>query len=134
MDGVTFSNTGGAANTALAVSLDSVAEVKVLMSNYQAEFGRMSGANVQILSKSGTREFHGRASYFKRHEQFNANNFFNNRNGALKPRYRYNMMNYSIGGPVFIPGKFNRRREKLFFFWDSSEESVGEFWLGQLAK
>ncbi len=106
----------------LTVSQDSVAEVKVMMSNYQAEYGRMAGSNVQIVTKSGTKEFHGLLSYFKRHEQFNANNFFNNRNRAAKPRYRYNTYTYNVGGPVYLPGKFNTSKDKLFFFWGQ------EFW------
>jgi hypothetical protein len=106
----------------MAVSMDAVAEVRVLVSNYQAEFGRASGANIEIVTKSGTRTFHGLASYFKRHEQFNANNFFNNRLSLPISRYRYNTWNYNLGGPVYIPGVFNRNREKLFFFWSQ------EFW------
>lgn len=99
------------------VSQDAIAEVKVLLTNYQAEYGRLSGANVQLVSKSGTREFHGSGAYYKRHEQWNANNFFNNRLGRSKPIYRYNTWNYTIGGPVYIPGKFNPNKDKLFFFW-----------------
>lgn len=99
------------------VSQDAIAEVKVLLTNYQAEYGRLSGANVQLVSKSGSRDFHGSGAYYKRHEQWNANNFFNNRLGRERPIYRYNTWNYTIGGPVFIPGKFNRNRDKLFFFW-----------------
>jgi hypothetical protein len=99
------------------VSQDSIAEVKVLLTNYQAEYGRLSGANVQLISKSGTREFHGAGSYYKRHEQWNANDFFNNRLGRSISRYRYNTWNYNIGGPAYIPNKFNRNRDKLFFFW-----------------
>ena len=99
------------------VSQDAIAEVKVLLTNYQAEYGRLSGANVQLVSKSGSREFHGSGAYYKRHEQWNANNFFNNRLGRPNPIYRFNTWNYTVGGPVFIPGKFNRNRDKLFFFW-----------------
>ena len=99
------------------VSQDAIAEVKVLLTNYQAEYGRLSGANVQLVSKSGSKEFHGSGAYYKRHEQWNANNFFNNRLGRANPIYRYNTWNYTVGGPVFIPGKFNRNRDKLFFFW-----------------
>jgi len=99
------------------VSQDAIAEVKVLLTNYQAEYGRLSGANVQLISKSGGREFHGSAAYYKRHEQWNANNFFNNRLGRARPVYRYNTWNYSLGGPVLLPGRFNRNRDKMFFFW-----------------
>jgi len=121
-DGMTLNAIGNNNNSVLMISQDAVAEVKVLLTNYQAEYGRMSGANVQIVSKSGTREFHGGASYYKRHEQFNANNFFNNQVGAAKPRYRYNTYNYNLGGPVYVPGKFNVGKDKIFFFWNQ------EFW------
>lgn len=118
LDGVGVSLPGGAPNLSLTVSMDAVSEVKVQLSNFQAEFGRTSGANVQIVTKSGTRDFHGGASYFKRHEQFNANSFFNNRNGLPKGRYRYNAWTYNVGGPIYIPGNFNANRDKLFFFWN----------------
>lgn len=117
IDGVAINQYGGAANTLLPIGMDSVAEVKVLTSNYQPEYGRLAGSNTQIVTKSGTRDFHGGVSYFKRNEEFNANNFFNNRNGVPLARYRYNTWTYNIGGPIYIPGKLNRDRNKLFFFW-----------------
>src|SRR5262249_15448642 len=75
-----------------------------------------------VITKSGSKDFHGLASYFKRHEQFDANNFFNNRDGLPKSRSRFNTWTYNIGGPIYIPGKFNRKRDKLFFNWGQ------EFW------
>ncbi|MBI4907443.1 MAG: carboxypeptidase regulatory-like domain-containing protein [Acidobacteria bacterium] len=122
IDGATMNAIGNMNNSVVTVSMDAVAEVKVLLSNYQAEFGRTSGANVQIVSRSGTRDFHGLFSYFKRHEDLNANSFFNNRNGLPRGLYRFNTWTYQVGGPVTIPGKFNTGREKLFFFWTQ------EFW------
>ena len=122
VDGMGMNQIGNFANELLNVSMDAVEEVKVLMSNYQAEYGRTSGAEVQMATKSGKRDFHGLFSYFKRHEEFNANSFFNNRNGLPKGRYRFNTFNYNIGGPIYIPGKFNTERNKLFFFFSQ------EFW------
>jgi hypothetical protein len=119
VDGITLNALGNNNNGVVTVSQDAVAEVKVQLSNYQAEYGRMSGANVTIITKSGTRQFHGGGSFFKRHEQFNANNFFSNRSNLTRPRYRYNVWNYNIGGPVVIPGtSFNKDRDKLFFFFN----------------
>lgn len=118
VDGVTMSAVGGAANGTFGISSDAVAEIKVLISNYQAEYGRLAGSNVEIITKSGGRQFHGAAMYYKRHEQFNANNFFNNFVGLRRPVNRFNTYSYNVGGPVFIPGKFNRNRDKLFFFWN----------------
>lgn len=122
IDGIPAADMGNGSQLKLTVSQDAVAEVKILVSNYQAEYGRMSGSNVVVVTKSGTRELHGLASYFKRHEQFNANNFFNNRNGLANPRYRYNTFTYNLGGPIYIPRLFNRNRDKLFFNWGQ------EFW------
>ncbi len=122
LEGMSLNPIGNNRNGVVTVSQDAIAEVKVLLSNYQAEYGRMSGANVNIVTKSGTKQFHGLASYFKRHEQFNANGFFENRNGQEKSRYRYHTWSYNLGGPVFIPNRFNRNREKLFFFWSQ------EYW------
>lgn len=117
LDGLGMSVSGGQPNINMTVSMDAISEVKVMLGNYQAEYGRLAGANVQLITKSGARDFHGGASYYKRHEQFNANNFFNNRNGLPAGRYRYHTWTYKIGGPVYIPGKFNRNRDKLFFYW-----------------
>ena len=122
IDGVPAVDVGNAFAKKLVVSQDMVAEVKILTTNYQAEYGRMAGSNMHIITKSGTQDFHGLFSYFKRHEQFNANNFFDNRNGVEKPRYRFNTYTYNIGGPVYVPGKFNKDKNKIFFFWGQ------EFW------
>ncbi len=117
LDGMPLNAMANEDNITVAVSQDAIAEVKVLLGNYQAEYGRLSGANIQLITKSGGRDFHGLGSYFKRHEQFNASGFFNNQQGLPKARYRFNTWNYNIGGPVYFPGKFNPNKEKLFFFW-----------------
>jgi hypothetical protein len=122
LDGMTTNPMGNNYNNTVTISQDSIAEVKVLLSNYAAEYGRSSGASINVVSKGGTKKFHGLGSYFKRHEQFNANNFFNNLTNTPKGRYRYNTWSYNVGGPVYIPGKFNRNKDKLFFFWSQ------EYW------
>jgi hypothetical protein len=122
LDGMTTNPMGNNFNNTVTVSQDSIAEVKVLLSNYAAEYGRSSGASINVVTKSGTKKFHGLGSYFKRHEQFNANNFFNNLTNTPKARYRYNTWNYNVGGPVILPGGLNRNRDKLFFFWSQ------EYW------
>ena len=122
IDGVPTVDVDNGFSQKLQVNMDAVGEVQILLSNYQAEYGRNAGSNVNIVTKSGTRDFHGLVSYFKRHEQFNANNFFNNFVGADRPRYRFNTWTYNIGGPIYLPGKFNTDRNRLFFFWSQ------EFW------
>ncbi|MBA3442354.1 MAG: TonB-dependent receptor [Pyrinomonadaceae bacterium] len=107
-------------------SLDAIAEVKVLPNNYQAEYGRNLGATVNIISKAGTRDFHGSLYWYKRHEKLNANDFFNNRNNQVRPIYRYNTFGGTVGGPVFIPKLFNENRDKLFFFYSREDWRVRE--------
>jgi hypothetical protein len=125
VDGIPSTDLDGGVALKLAIGEDAVSEVHILLSNYQAEYGRSSGANVQIVMKSGTRDLHGLGSYFIRNEDLNANSFFNNRLGLARAPYRYNISNYNIGGPITIPGVFNRNRDKLFFFWSQ------EFWLNK---
>jgi len=118
LDGVSSLDTGSQLGPYLAPGLDAIGEIKVLLTNYQAEYGRSSGGTINVVIKNGTRDFHGGGFYFKRHEQFNANGFFNNRDNLAKPRYRFNYWGGHIGGPVIIPGTgFNKNRDKLFFFW-----------------
>ncbi|HMY72804.1 MAG TPA: hypothetical protein PLQ88_13370, partial [Blastocatellia bacterium] len=118
LDGVSSLDTGSQLGPYLAPGLDAIGEVKVLLTNYQAEYGRSSGGTINVVIKNGTRDFHGGGFYFKRHEQFNANEFFNNLRNQAKPRYRFNYWGGNIGGPVLIPGtNFNKGRDKLFFFW-----------------
>src|SRR5437870_13889397 len=102
--------------------MGAVADVKCLVSNYQAEYGRIAGSNIEIVTKSGARDFHGEADYFMRREWLNANTFFNNRNGVDRPKSRYNTFTYNVGGPVNTPRILNRRRHNLLLFsnYDSS--------------
>jgi hypothetical protein len=117
LDGVSSLDTGSMSGPYLAPGVDAVAELKVLLTNYQAEYGRASGGTINAVIKGGTREFHGTGYYFKRNEAFNANEFFNNRDGVRRPSYRFDYPGYNIGGPLYLPGKFNKDKDKLFFFW-----------------
>jgi hypothetical protein len=117
VDGVSDIDTGCSnCFTHFEPNIDAIAEVKVLTSNYQAEFGRNAGGSVQVVTKSGTQEFHGTGWWTHRHEEFNANDFFNNITGLGRSRYRYNIAGWSLGGPVFIPHHFNVAKTKIFFF------------------
>ncbi len=115
LDGTVQMDTGNQAYALMTPAPETLQEVKVMLSNYQAEYGR-STTSINAVTKSGTREFHGGAYYFKRNEALNANDFFNNRNNVKRPRYRYDYPGYYVGGPVVLPN-FNRNRDKLFFFW-----------------
>ena len=86
IDGVLGNEIGQANRLAQTINLDSIAEVKVLLNNYRAEYGRTGGGQVQIITKSGGASYAGSVYYYGRHEKLNANNFFNNRQDRPKPR------------------------------------------------
>jgi hypothetical protein len=97
-------------------NIDSIQELKVMTSDYQAEFGRNSGASITVITKGGGKQFHGSGWYSHRHEQFEANTWANDYTDAAKSPDRSNVAGWSLGGPVYIPGKFNTAKNKLFFF------------------
>ena len=126
-DGVSSKDTGFGAANYVTPSLDSIAEVKIQTSNYQAEYGRAGGANIIVVTKSGSSRFSGSAAYFKRHEALTENSWDRRRTCdatggtsplCAKPRYRYDNSAFTLGGPVLVPGTtFNEKRDKLFFFY-----------------
>ncbi len=124
VDGV-VSNDMGTPNVFSSVTtMDAIGEVKVILNSYQAEYAGNGGAVVQVITRSGGRDFHGGGYWFLRNEDLNANDFFNNRNKAPRPRYRYNTLGATIGGPIYIPGKFNRNRNLLFGFYNLENWSI----------
>jgi carboxypeptidase family protein/TonB-dependent receptor-like protein len=124
-------------------SVDAIAEFKVLRNHYSAEYGRDASGHVNVITKSGGRDFHGTVYEFFRNDKLNANTYFNNLTGRFttdptaaapdvivpagdpragkertpRPVLRYNNFGYTIGGPVFIPGVYNKERDKTFFFF-----------------
>jgi Carboxypeptidase regulatory-like domain len=108
-------NMDNGSNTTLNVypSLDAIAEFKVLTSDYGAQYGRSGSGTVEVETKSGTSHFHGDAYEFVRNDAFNAQSFPQ----SSVPPYKKNDFGYTIGGPVFIPGVYNKDKQKTFFFW-----------------
>jgi Carboxypeptidase regulatory-like domain len=94
-------------------SIDSIAEFKVLRSNYLPENGRSSGGIVNVVTRSGTDSFHGSAYEFFRNDVLAANNYFNNLDGIARPPLRWNDFGFTFGGPIV--------KHKTFFFY--SQES-----------
>jgi hypothetical protein len=99
----------------------------VLTSNYQAEFGRSAGAQISAVTRGGTRDFHGSFYTFRRHDGMNANTWLNNRNSTptnqiTKPRLDQRDIGYTIGGPAYIPGLFNKNKDKFFFFFSQEHQ------------
>jgi outer membrane receptor protein involved in Fe transport len=113
-------NMDNGSNSTLNVypSVDAIAEVKVLTSNYGAQYGRNASGTVEVETKSGTNRFHGDVYYFGRNDFFNARNFFDPA-GSI-PKFKKHDFGYTIGGPVFIPNHYNANKQKTFFFF--SEE------------
>jgi hypothetical protein len=87
---------------------DSIQEFRVQTANFDAAYGRGTGANVDLVSKSGTNQFHGSAWEFLRNNLFNANDFFLKGAGQPRPDLKQNQFGGSVGGPVV--------RDKTFFF------------------
>ena len=86
VDGQVGSNPDFAGMLMQAQSMDAIAEMKLVSNNYTAEYGRNLGSTVALVSKSGTKDFHGTVYGYKRSEKLNANDFFNNRTASGKAR------------------------------------------------
>ncbi|HTQ63011.1 MAG TPA: carboxypeptidase-like regulatory domain-containing protein [Candidatus Solibacter sp.] len=98
-------------------SIDAISEFRVVRGAYDAESGRSGGAQINVITRSGTSDLHGGAYEFFRNDILNANSFFNNATNPVTPRptLRYNDFGGTIGGPVWIP-KIYEQRTKTFFF------------------
>ena len=98
-------------------SIDAISEFRVVRGVYDAESGRSAGGQVNVITRSGTRDIHGGVYEFFRNNVLNANTFFNNRANPVvkRPPLRYNDFGGTVGGPVWIP-KIYEQRNKTFFF------------------
>jgi hypothetical protein len=135
MDGVDITSselgTGGAGiniATDILLPVDAIEEFRVITANPTAQYGRVSGFQVQISTKSGTNHLHGNIYDFYRGTVLNANLFFNN--AAATPIARLpllrNQFGASLGGPVVIPKLYNGRNHAFFFFnYEGTRESSG---------
>jgi hypothetical protein len=113
-------------NTSLNVtpSIDSISEVRVLTSTYGAQYGRNGSGTIEVETKSGANAFHGDIYEFVRNDMFNARTYLDP--PGAPPAYKKNNFGYTLGGPIFIPGLYNAKRDKSFFFWSQEwrKESV----------
>jgi predicted heme/steroid binding protein len=107
-----------------AADVDSTQEIQILTAAYAPEFGRSSGGQIRIITKSGTNEFHGSAYEYLRNTAFNANTWTRNHtigpsflNFNSVPPFHYNQFGYYVGGPFYIPDKFNKDKNKIFWYW-----------------
>ena len=117
IDGIS-GNTARGRTAESPINMDAIAEVKVLTNSYPAEYGTASGMVVNIVTKGGTQQFHGGAYYYNRNEAFNANNFFNNRQGIDRAALPLQHHRLQPRRPhLHGPSHFNTNKQKLFFFF-----------------
>ena len=102
--------TGQAFSTVGNAPIDAIQEFRAVTTNPGANEGRSSGGQIELVTKSGTNEFHGSLREFNRTAKTAANTFFNNRSGVKRPQLTRNQFGGSIGGPIL--------KDKLFFFFD----------------
>jgi Carboxypeptidase regulatory-like domain/TonB-dependent Receptor Plug Domain len=102
-----------------SADVDSTSEIQILTANYAAEYGRSAGGQIRIITKSGTQDFHGAAYDYVRNTVFNANSWGRNNTPGQNfvAPITYNQFGYNIGGPLYIPGKFNTDKSKIFWYW-----------------
>lgn len=142
VDGADVTDRGSNLTIQAYPSVDSIGEFKVLRSLYPAESGRSGGGQVNVITRSGSSEFHGNFFEFIRNEAFNANDFNTNRTASLRNTlgvdpdtgkvrrrpFRYNNFGLTVGGPVYFPnfgegtqGGAFRKSERTFFFFSEEQ-------------
>ena len=106
------------ANNRVAYSppASAVGEFRVQTSTYDASLGHTIGAVVNMISSSGTNDFHGEGHEWIRNSALDANSFFDNAAGNKKKVYQDNRFGFSMGGPVLIPGLYNGKNRTFWFF------------------
>src|SRR6266480_2352332 len=118
-DGAPATRTRSNGTSLGAADVDSTQEVQILTADYGAEYGRTSGAQIRIITRTGTNQFHGAAFEYLRNTDLNANTWTRNTNPVTKDAapIHYNQYGYNINGPFYIPGKLNTDRSKFFWYW-----------------
>jgi hypothetical protein len=118
LDGIDIndSSAGGSNFTPLRPNPDSIEQFQVVTSNFTAELGRSSGAQVSMVTRSGGNDFHGSAFELYRTPRFNANEYENNLNGRPKGQYVQHIFGGLFSGPILLPKIYDGREHKTFFF------------------
>ena len=122
-DGINNKDTAG--GNLASPSVDSIGEIRVQSANFQAEYGRSSGASITLITRSGSKDFHGSAAFYKRDTAWNGNEYLRKQQCGQGDRlscepalYRFDNVAWTLSGPVLVPSTaFNRQRNRLFFFW-----------------
>ena len=104
--------------------VDAVQEIQIMTADYGAEYGRAAGGQIRVVSKSGTKDFHGSAYEYLRNSDLNANTWTRNLSTSTTNAapFRYNNFGWTVGGPAWFPKLNEKWRERVFFF-------VAEDWI-----
>ena len=108
VDATNITSNEGSLNGNIAPAPETLSEVKLQTSLYDASTGRSGGGNFQLITRSGTNQFNGSAYYYLQNEKFNANEYFFNKDGIERPKARRNEGGFTIGGPIV--------KDRVFFF------------------
>jgi hypothetical protein len=138
LDGIDINETtaGGSNFTPLRPNPDSIQEFQFVSSNATAELGRSSGAQVTMITRSGTNEYHGNLFEYYQGPDWNANEFESNLQGIAKRNFVQHIYGGSFGGPIINPGFgegtefFKPLRDRAFFFVNLQRLSAIETRLG----
>jgi hypothetical protein len=106
-----FLNLNNSGATNLTLGQNEIQEVSVVTNGYSGEYGGLAGANINYVTRSGTNQFHGRASWYWNGRALNANSWFNNASGAPRSFVNANQYGGDIGGPVL--------KNKVFFYFNA---------------
>ena len=126
LDGANLRDIGNNSSMMNVPNNEFVAEVKVQMSNYMAEFGT-AAINVAAVTKSGSSEFHGGVYDYLRDAKFAANDRARNYAKQDRPATKFQYPGFTLSGPLLIPGtSFNKNRDKAFFFlgWEWNRQTL----------
>ena len=108
IDATNITTNEGSLNDNIAPAPETLQEVKLQTSLYDASTGRSGGGNFQLITKQGGNKFNGSVYYYLQNEKLNANDFFFNKEGIDRPKARRNEAGFTLGGPII--------KEKFFFF------------------
>ena len=115
-----FNMDGGSNNSQISnVGVDFIEEVAIKTANFSSEYGRNSGAAVNVVTRSGSNEFHGSVFEYHRNEGLDANNYFNNARNVPRSDLKYNDFGGALGGPII--------KDKLFFFAGVEWKQIDRF-------
>jgi hypothetical protein len=115
VDGAVVNTGQGNALANQTPSMDAVAEFKVVTSGISAEYGRISGGYITLVTKAGTNAYHGSLYEYMFNDMFNANAWDQNALGNKKVHFRQNDYGFTLGGPVRIPKVYNGKNRTFFF-------------------